>query len=174
MPKDAERYLDLISLHLQEHRAALFVGSGFSRNAAKITPSVKDLPLWNDLKQCFIEKLNLDHEGVVEMERESPLTLAEQVEIAYGRPELDRLLSDAIRDDDYRPAQPHLKLLQLPWSDIFTTNYDRLLERASYELTEQRFSVILNKNDLLGSAGSTRIIKLHGSFPSQRPFYYYF
>lgn len=170
MPKDAERYLDLISLHLQEHRAALFVGSGFSRNAAKITPSVKDLPLWNDLKQCFIEKLNLDHEGVVEMERESPLTLAEQVEIAYGRPELDRLLSDAIRDDDYRPAQPHLKLLQLPWSDIFTTNYDRLLERASYELTEQRFSVILNKNDLLGSAGSTRIIKLHGSFPSQRPF----
>lgn len=113
MPKDAERYLDLISLHLQEHRAALFVGSGFSRNAAKITPSVKDLPLWNDLKQCFIEKLNLDHEGVVEMERESPLTLAEQVEIAYGRPELDRLLSDAIRDDDYRPAQPHLKLLQL-------------------------------------------------------------
>lgn len=170
MPKDAERYLDLISLHLQEHRAALFVGSGFSRNAAKITPSVKDLPLWNDLKQCFIEKLNLDHEGVVEMERESPLTLAEQVEIAYGRPELDRLLSDAIRDDDYRPAQPNLKLLQLPWSDIFTTNYDRLLERASYELTEQRFSVILNKNDLLGSAGSTRIIKLHGSFPSQRPF----
>lgn len=170
MPKDAERYLDLISLHLQEHRAALFVGSGFSRNAAKISPGVKDLPLWDDLKRCFIGKLNLDHEGSTEMEYESPLALAEQVEIAYGRPELDRILSDAICDDDYRPGQAHLKLLQLPWSDIFTTNYDRLLERASYELTEQRFSVVLNKNDLLGSAGSTRIIKLHGSFPSQRPF----
>ena len=92
MPKDAERYLDLISLHLQEHRAALFVGSGFSRNAAKISPGVKDLPLWDDLKRCFIGKLNLDHEGSTEMEYESPLALAEQVEIAYGRPELDILI----------------------------------------------------------------------------------
>lgn len=170
MTYDAKRYLDLISSHLLEHHASLFVGSGFSRNAIKVNADIKDPPLWDDLAQRFIVKLAPDGEISEELKRSDPLTLAEQVEITYGRPELDRLLLTTIRDSDYRPSQSHLKLLQLPWSDIFTTNYDTLLERASAELAERRFSVIQDKGDLPGSAGTARIIKLHGSFPSQRPF----
>lgn len=37
MDTNAKRYLELISQHLQEHHAALFVGAGFSLNADKVT-----------------------------------------------------------------------------------------------------------------------------------------
>lgn len=170
MAGNAQRYLDLISQHLQERHAALLVGSGFSRNAVKNSPDVPDSPLWDDLAKIFKQKLCPTQSAEQELDNTDALVLAEHVEIAYGRPELDRLLLSSIRDSDYQPSQLHRKLLQLPWSDIFTTNYDTLLERASEELTEQSFSYILSQNDLLGSSSATRIIKLHGSFPSHRPF----
>lgn len=57
MDTNAKRYLELISQHLQEHHAALFVGSGFSLNADKVTSDVPDIPLWAGLAQKFKEKL---------------------------------------------------------------------------------------------------------------------
>ena len=170
MANNTQRYLDLISQHLQDHHAALFVGAGFSRNAEKINQDTPNSPLWDDLATIFIKKLSPANETDPELKKADPLSLAEHVEIAYGRPELDCLLLNSIRDSEYQPSSVHRKLLQLPWSDIFTTNYDTLLERAANDLTEQRFSVISCKDDLIGSSGATRIIKLHGSFPSQRPF----
>ncbi|MCI9527991.1 MAG: hypothetical protein HFH37_14050 [Lachnospiraceae bacterium] len=155
MADSAKRYLDLIGQHLQDHHATLFVGSGLSRNALKVNPDVPDSPLWNDLKNIFLEKLDLPPDAVKDLESASPLALAEHIEIAYGRPELDRLLLSSIRDLDYQPAPLHYKLLQLPWSDIFTTNYDTLLERAGEELTDHAFSVITSKDGLVGSSGTT-------------------
>lgn len=163
MDTNAKRYLELISQHLQEHHAALFVGAGFSLNADKVTSDVPDIPLWAGLAQKFKEKLG-------DSDQNDPLALAESVEIAYGRSELDHLLLDSIKDADYRPSPLYEKLLRLPWSDVFTTNYDTLLERAGENLVEKTFTLVTNKNDLVGSSGATRLIKLHGSFPSQRPF----
>lgn len=163
MSATAKHYLELISQHLQEHHAALFVGSGFSRNADKVTSDVPNIPLWDGLAQKFREKLG-------DSDQSDPLALAESVEIAYGRSELDHLLLDSIKDADYRPSPLYEKLLRLPWSDVFTTNYDTLLERAGKNLVEKTFTLVTNKNDLVGSSGTTRLIKLHGSFPSQRPF----
>ena len=163
MEKNARRYLELISRHLQEHHAALFVGSGFSRNADKVTSDVPDIPLWDELANKFNEKLG-------DYNQNDPLALAENVEIAYGRSELDRILLENIKDANYRPSSLYEKLLRLPWSDVFTTNYDTLLERAGEKLLEKTFTIVTNKNDLVGSSGTTRLIKLHGSFPSQRPF----
>jgi hypothetical protein len=56
-------------------------------------------------------------------------------------------------------------LFDFPWRDIFTTNYDTLLERAS----PRNFKVINKQTDLRLSR-HPRIIKLHGSFPSNTPF----
>ena len=84
MSTNAKRYLELISQHLQEHHAALFVGSGFSLNADKVTSDVPDIPLWAGLAQKFKEKLG-------DSDQNDPLALAESVEIAYGRSELDHL-----------------------------------------------------------------------------------
>ena len=62
-----------------------------------------------------------------------------------------------------------MKLLNLQWSDVFTTNYDTLLERAQEAKTTQKYNVIVNENDLPYS-NQPRIIKLHGSFRSSRSF----
>ena len=90
--------------------------------------------------------------------------------MAVWLPVFTLLLIDNIPDAQLIPSALHRKLLRLPWRDVFTTNYDTLLERASYELTEKSFTVVACKEDLIGSADTARIVKLHGSFPSQRPF----
>lgn len=170
MKDETLRYLDLIGEHLRERHASVLVGAGFSRNAIKVDDSVPDSPDWGKLGEIFIDKLTTDSDEQKKLSKLSPLVLAERVEAIYGRPELDHILLTNIRNEDVRPSALHYKLLKLPWSDVFTTNYDTLLEETSKELTEQAFKVITCKEDLIGSSGSNRIIKLHGSFPSQRPF----
>ncbi len=163
-------FLNHISEHLRKNRAAVLIGAGFSRNADKVDESVPNPPLWEDLSTAFIEKLDSSGKELERLQKVDPLTLAERVEVLFGRPELDNLLLDCIKDRDYLPSCLHKKLLSLPWSDIFTTNYDTLLERANEEISERTFRVVTTKEDLLGSAGKPRIVKLHGSFPSSRPF----
>lgn len=168
----AKNYLDLICDRLKEHRAAVLVGAGFSKNAIKLNPSLPSSPSWDELADIFVDKLSSkgNEEEKNRLRKLDPLALAERVKEMYGRPELDRILMDNIRDEDYLPSSLHIDLLRLPWTDIFTTNYDTLLERATMELPEKRFRVVLSQNDLIGTAGETRIIKLHGSLPSTRPF----
>lgn len=170
MSNETRRYLDLIGEHLKEGHASVLVGAGFSRNAVKVDERLPCSPDWSELAQIFIGQLASTLEEKESLRQLSPLVLAERVEAVYGRPELDTILMRSIRDADFLPSPLHRKLLELPWSDIFTTNYDTLLERASEELTERRFTIVACKEDLVGSSGSTRIIKLHGSFPSHRPF----
>ena len=67
------------------------------------------------------------------------------------------------------PRHSTKPLLDLPWSDVFTTNYDTLLERARRSVISQRYDVVLKPDDL-GHSNRPRIVKLHGSFPSDRPF----
>ncbi len=166
--KETEAYLDLIGKHLAEHHAAVLVGAGFSRNAVKTDSDIPDSPTWDELANIFADKLAGSKEN--KKPYSSPLVMAERVEAVYGRSELDHLLLESIRDQDYLPSSLHRQLLRLPWSDIFTTNYDTLLERTSEEIAEKSFAVITSKADLIGSSGKTRIVKLHGSFPSHYPF----
>ncbi len=51
----------------------------------------------------------------------------------------------------------------------FTTNYDTLLERTRLKAHEIRHDVVQTPEDIARSE-KPRIIKLHGSFPSHRPF----
>lgn len=63
----------------------------------------------------------------------------------------------------------HKELLALPWRDVFTTNYDRLLERTCILIPERPYELVLTRDDL-SVKQSPRIVKLHGSFPSHRPY----
>ena len=71
---------------------------------------------------------------------------------------------------NFVPGELHKKLLKLRWSDVFTTNYDTLLERAADKVTNRRYNVVICQEDLVNSNNAPRILKLHGSFPSYRPF----
>ncbi|MRT93956.1 SIR2 family protein [Ancylomarina sp. 16SWW S1-10-2] len=168
IPAEILPYFLEIAKKLQSKHATIMVGAGFSKNAKKVCSSGKEFPNWNQLGDAFYKKLNGDFPK--EKDRYlNPLKLADEVKAVFGRNILDDLLKDEIPDKEYQSSDLHEKLLTLPWRDIFTTNYDTLLERAAENVFEQRFDIVLNKEDLIHST-QPRIIKLHGSFPSERPF----
>ncbi|MDN4083290.1 SIR2 family protein [Paenibacillus polymyxa] len=162
------QHLKQIIESLKANRCAVLVGAGFSRNADSGSLFAPTFPTWNELADTFYEKLHSNMPK--ETQYLNPLVLAEQVEAAYGRPVLNQLLISRIPDTQYSPSVLHTKLLSLPWRDIFTTNYDTLLERACKDITSKRFNIINCKEDLVSSSDAPRIIKLHGTFPSHRPF----
>jgi hypothetical protein len=99
--------------------------------------------------------------------RSNPLRIASEYEAAFGREKLDLFLRERNPDADFHPGDLHRSLLELPWADVFTTNYDTLLERT--EISSRSYQPI-NKVAELPTSFSPRIVKLHGSFPSHTPF----
>ncbi|MEL6611081.1 MAG: SIR2 family protein, partial [Bacteroidota bacterium] len=96
------------------------------------------------------------------------LRLAQEYEHTMTRNTLDALLARLIPDALYAPGPLHISLLELPWVDVLTTNYDTLLERAARR-SGRRYSTVYRPADLARTA-APRIVKLHGSFPSHTPF----
>ena len=123
--------------------------------------SSPQFPDWSRLGDLFYEKLHHKRPDAGAKYLSVP-TLANEVEAALGRPALDRILSSAIPDQDHEPAALHIALLNSPWSDVFTTNYDTLLERACRSVASQKYDIVVNQHDLVYSE-RPRIVKLHGS-----------
>ena len=154
--------------------ASVMVGSGFSRNATSVRPDAAPIPLWSDLAAELAASLPDSGElgGVGAEEQEKPpgadaLELAQKYEDAFGRARLHELLSKSVRDEDFRPGDLHRRLLALPWRDVFTTNWDTLLERC-LPLPERAYGVVTSA-DHLPLRAPPRIVKLHGSLPGTFP-----
>ena len=141
------------------------VGSGFSKNAQSKGSERISLPLWEDIAKRLAGALYPGEEAPT---IDNPPRLAQEYDTWFGRSDLHRFLSDLIRDDDFIPGEAHSRLLQLPWRDVFTTNWDTLLEKARKNTPEQRYSEVMSTQQL-PLMSQPRIIKLHGSLPSQFP-----
>lgn len=165
----SEIYLNEIIEALKQSRAAVMVGAGFSKNAEKIIPGVGDFKAWNELADEFWKTL---YPCKKENEKNyiNTMRLAEEVEHSVGRNRLNQMIINNLPDEVYAPGEIHKRFVELPWSDVFTTNYDTLLERAASNIIGTRYKVVYTKQDLVGSGGVRRIVKLHGSFPSYLPF----
>lgn len=161
-------YIKEIAEAMSANHAAVMIGAGFSKNADKISSTDKWFKNWNELSDMFYETV-YGNAGSGK-EYNSSLRLAQEVEITVGRPKLENILKEAVPDEDYGPSEVYTKLMELPWRDVFTTNYDTLLERAADKVSKRRYNVVVNQEDLVNSNDAPRILKLHGSFPSQRPF----
>ena len=157
--------LDRICRYLSQNMASVMVGAGFSHNAKKMNPhaQMKD---WNSLVSSFWELIYADEKK--QFNFTTPMHLASLLEASHGRSELDHQIASSLPDDELMPGDLHLALMRLPWKDVFTTNYDRLLEKAA-DMTDRSYNVVTNKNTLLYKT-APRIIKLHGSFPDCSPF----
>ena len=145
--------------------ASVMIGSGFSRNAL---PDTYDPPTWREIARAVYDKLypqGGDNQGIVKSDF---LRLAQEYETAFGRSDLHRFLKELIRDDDSLPGDIHIRLLSLPWRDVFTTNWDTLLERTRTSVAGRAYSVVRNMDEI-PLANRPRIVKLHGSFPSHFP-----
>ena len=155
-------------------RVSVMVGAGFSRNAQPLGPSVGLFPLWSELGGRLYDELYPTDTDPVSTRRSlalagnGPVRLASEYEAAFGREQLDSLVQAVIPNDSYAPGRLHRLLMTLPWADVFTTNYDTLLERTGHQV-HRRYGLVQTSADLPGRM-KPRIVKLHGSFPSHRPF----
>ena len=141
----------------------------FQKTQKRLLLQTKDSWIGKELSDLFYSSL-YGEDGGPGKEYCSSLRLAQEVETISGRPRLDSILKEAAPDLEYAPTELYTNLMDLPWADVFTTNYDTLLERAADTVTSRRYHVVASQEDLVNSNNVPRIIKLHGSFPSHRPF----
>ncbi|CAD7492631.1 SIR2 family NAD-dependent protein deacylase [Aeromonas dhakensis] len=136
------------------HGAAVMVGAGFSRCAASTGNAQEKMPLWNDFSKKLASELD--------SRSSDPLRLAEEYSAFFGKQALHDLIKKVINDPAWKPGNLHKDLLELPWSEVLTTNWDTLLERASANVYQPAYSLVSKQEDL-SSARSPRIVKLHGT-----------
>jgi SIR2-like domain len=152
--------------HAGEARgAAVMVGAGFSRHAELPGATSPQPPLWDDFSKEMCRRLRYPHHDGPR----DPLRLAEEFRAALGQAALDALIRDLVRDEALAPSDLHRDLLRLPWSDVLTTNWDTLLERARFADFDRTYEVVRTPADI-ASTRTPRIVKLHGSLPSHTPF----
>ena len=168
VPTSIQPYLDEIAQCLWSRNASIMIGAGFSMNAKAMFENAKRFPNWQDLGNIFYEKVRGEKIADAKYNFFDPLKLAYEVESNFGRPVLDNILRTHIPDSDYKPSELHLSLLSLPWTDVFTTNYDTLLERAAESVNERNYKVVVHKDNLVHST-PPRIVKLHGCFSASTP-----
>ena len=156
-------------------RASVMVGSGFSKFAVPLGPGVGELPLWPDIATELYKGLHPESLGGRPQDASGTasdpyfaLRLAQEYKEAFGRSSLHLLLEQLVRDGDFRPGRFHRRLLRLPWRDVFTTNWDELLERTCLSVPERPYSVVHNK-DQIPLSKQPRIVKLHGSLRGHYP-----
>jgi len=165
---DTDIHLAVIRKALGDGNAAVMIGSGFSRNAE----GGEQLQLWSDIARVLWMELNPHKEATADFLGTQGPQLGEQFVRVFSTPVLEELLKRLVPDDKVRPGRLHTRLLELPWSEIFTTNYDTLIERTADTILDRAHYTIACREDIPQSKilGRRRIVKLHGSFPSQRPF----
>lgn len=166
IPSSVASKLEQIKLYMGTHSVTAFVGAGFSMNAE--IPNNVSMKTWNQLREVFLDKLYPNNEENRKNDANDVVRLASLVDAQFGHNELDNILEEALPDQLIRPGRLHHMLVQLPWKDILTTNYDTLIERGAEQVINE-FKLVTNKETLLYQP-SPRIIKLHGSFPNIRPY----
>ncbi|MEG8049367.1 SIR2 family protein [Sphingomonas aurantiaca] len=159
--------------------AAVLVGAGFSRNAVPARAAGGRMPGWNDIYVEMVDQLYGSGDAASRKVQawllaqtgatSAYLRVAEEYEAQFRRDGLDKLILRHVPDQQFEPGPLHRELLQLPWADVLTTNWDTLLERAA-DSVEDRVYDVVRTADEIPEAIAPRIVKLHGSFPSTRPF----
>ena len=165
-------YIDEIGKRLADPglygAASLMVGAGFSKNADCIGDKKNTPPDWTQLSETMYEELypsekDNQRRRWEECSGKNVLTLAQKYEVTFDRQSLNSLIERSIADKNYIPGELHRNLLELNWNDVFTTNYDTLLERAIEQVaTRKNYKIVYSQDDLPGSV-RPRLVKLHGS-----------
>ncbi|MDB2384825.1 SIR2 family protein, partial [Endozoicomonas sp.] len=143
--------------------AAVMVGAGFSRSSAVSGDPEKKIPLWFDLTSDLNRDLGYTQTNAYS----DPLRVAEEYVAQFGRQALSDEINKHINDKAWQPDKNHQSLLSLPWTEILTTNWDTLLERAADDNLQRLYSIIIKQEDL-ASARPPRIVKLHGTLNTSK------
>jgi hypothetical protein len=143
------------------------VGSGFSLNAEPLPEARSRFLLWRELARAMFaawppRASESDEEHEKRFNRTSVLRIASEYEAEFRKGGIELLIRERVPDQEYQPGELHRRLMSLPWVDVFTTNYDTLLERT--EVNGRAYQVVTQPKELL-TALAPRIVKLHGTLP---------
>lgn len=141
------------------HGAAIMLGAGFTRCAAQSGDISKAPPLWLDLSKRLAEELDPSNK---DLPYSDPLRLAEEYRAHFGHQTMIDLLRGEISDASWSPGELHKTVLSLPWTDVLTTNWDTLLERAATSIHTPIYNTVTKPSDL-SYFRAPRIVKLHGT-----------
>eukprot|EP00913_Durusdinium_trenchii_P004200 g3892.t1 len=142
---------------IKDKRAILFVGAGVSMNLG--------LPSWHSLTLQMIHESGLN-EILLDRPDITYQTVAEYYLIKNGKLEdLHAWLEvEEATVNKLQQSEIHRLIVSLDFPVIYTTNYDRNLEKA-YELHGRDFVKITKPGDVVRAAdGRTEIVKFHGDF----------
>ena len=157
---------DALWHHGPTRGAAVLVGAGFSRGAERPGADTPLPPLWENIAGEMRRRMGPE---TPDPSSTDPLRLAEEYRASCGQASLDGLIRALIRDEAWTPGQLHTGLLELPWSDVLTTNWDTLLERAARRISARNYEPVRTMADL-AHAHAPRIVKLHGSIGTSEHF----
>lgn len=162
------RVPDSLARHLTQGRCTLFVGAGLSMTAG--------LPGWVQLLREMLEELkressdsNNDEEWrevhrLIESGR--LLEVADHCRRRLGERLYREFLGSRLRGGKGQIPEVHKLIAQLPFREVVTTNYDKLLERAYAAHREESPQVVTSAGaSNLGSLlfnGDFFILKAHG------------
>lgn len=147
---------ELISQY-NEKKIILFVGAGVSKNLG--------LPTWSELIDQIAKDLGFDP-AVFKLYGES-LALAEYYRIAKGNIGPLRSWMDTkwhASGIDLRKSKIHELIAHSQFPIIYTTNYDRWLEKAFDEYSKEYVKIATVSDIVKISDGITQIVKFHGDF----------
>ena len=153
---------EAFSKALWDNEAAVMVGAGFSKVCMRENDSPMP-PLWGDFAKFMETSL-----GYTAGRGPDALRLAQEYRAQHGQDGLYRLIRQLVTDEQWEPSRLHRQLVELPWRDILTTNWDTLLERTSPRTPDRIYSCVRTVDDIARQR-SPRIVKLHGSLPSHTP-----
>lgn len=91
-----------------------------------------------------------------------PLRVAEEYRAYFGQSALNDRIRFEIENEAWRTGPLYRLLLELPWTEVLTTNWDTLLEQAASEIHNPYYTSVTKMSDLAW-AQSPRIVKLHGT-----------
>jgi NAD-dependent SIR2 family protein deacetylase len=126
--------------------ATVFVGAGLSRGSG--------LPDWSELLQGPADAAE------VPMGTDLPLVAEYVLQTGVvNRTQLELHIQTQIEMKGARPGPGHVDLARLPVDQIWTTNYDRLIEQACDD------PVVVEVDNDVSRIGASRrcVIKMHGS-----------
>ena len=158
MEKHLSRFVDVFTKAVKENNAAIFAGAGLSIPAGFVN--------WKNLLRDIAAELNLD------IDKENDLIAIAQYhynEKGNNRHKLNQLLIDEFTQGT-SVSRNHEILAALPIQTFWTTNYDKLIEKAIEEegktpdtkIRQEDLSTSIPKRDVV-------VYKMHGdvSMPDQ-------
>ena len=151
-------YAKRLARLLVDRKIILFVGAGISLQAKSIRGKGARLPLWGELAEKVAERTG---ESLARYGGDL-FDMFDSIARKTSRATLDDAVRSAIPEDEFEPGPMHQLIAELPWSRIYTTNYDNLLIRAlgeKFPIVNERDYELLSRPVEL----QPRLVHLHGT-----------